>query len=903
MTEIEKLEAQLTALVGTERVEVLNELARKFYRSDPERAQHYCEEAIKTAEKIGYDKGLGSAYNTLGLSFDFRGDYDHAHQYYTKALEIRERVGDLKPIATTLSNLGGIYHYQGDFDRALNYYLRALKIREEVGDNNGIAFSYVNIALIYDRQGNYEQALDYSFRAVKIFKSLEGAETYLATTYNNIGLIFWHQKNEERALAHYFKALEIHENLDNGVGVAMSLNNIGIIYEDQGNYEAALEYHKKSLEIETKIGNKAGISTSHNNIGTVLTQMKDYSTAENHLEMALKIAREIKAKTREMESCKALSELYEARGDAAEALRCYKEYTRVKDEVFNEEKSQLIVEMQTKYEIDKKEKEAEIYRLRNVELKREIKERRKAQEELLESKQFIERIAETTSNMVITLYDLRNETYAYRSRSLLELLHTKTPTNISEDQIFQIIHPEDRLWVDEFENSLLTLPDDQTREVEFRIKEGDGSWCWIRRTATVFARDENDKPLQVVSIFENITERKQADELLRRLLKAIETVEVGVTITDNDSRIIYTNPADAAMHGYTVDELVGQRSNIFTVPDLRNGLINDFEDYLNWKREGINMRKDGSTFPVELVSNVIRDAQGKVIGVVTICNDITERRRIEEMNRRKTIELAETNRKLVAAQKQLVEAEKMASLGNLVAGVAHEINTPVGIGVTASSDLIGKTRRFADRYNEDAVSSEDLESYLQETFQTARLILTNLQRAGQLVQSFKQVSVDKSTDQRREFNVKAYIDDVIISLHPKLKDKAIKIDVNCSESLTLRNYPGTFAQIVTNFVMNSVIHGFRDRDSGHIIITAQTDGDSYLFQYQDDGHGVSPDVIANIFEPFFTTDKQKGTGLGLHIVYNLVTQKLKGTIECESEPEQGIIFRIKAPINLEEKHD
>ena len=267
----------------------------------------------------------------------------------------------------------------------------------------------------------------------------------------------------------------------------------------------------------------------------------------------------------------------------------------------------------------------------------------------------------------------------------------------------------------------------------------------------------------------------------------------------------------------------------------------------------------------------------------------------EKLNKQKE-ELQRTLENLKLTQSQLVQSEKMASLGGLVAGVAHEINTPVGIGITAISSLIEDTKKMAELYKKDQISRGDFKEFLQSTNNSGKLIQKNLERTASLVQSFKQVSVDQSTEQKREFYLKTYLEDVIRSLYPKFKQRDIDINIDCDEKLLLNSYPGTFAQIFTNLVLNSITHGFKkEKKKGVIDILVKQEAKQIQIEYKDNGEGIPREILPKIFDPFFTTDQSKGTGLGLNIVYNLVTQKLKGSIKCESKNGKGVVFRIVVP--------
>ncbi|OQY56897.1 MAG: serine/threonine-protein kinase PknK [Candidatus Parabeggiatoa sp. nov. 2] len=269
----------------------------------------------------------------------------------------------------------------------------------------------------------------------------------------------------------------------------------------------------------------------------------------------------------------------------------------------------------------------------------------------------------------------------------------------------------------------------------------------------------------------------------------------------------------------------------------------------------------------------------------------------------KNEELATTLQQLQATQQELVESEKMASLGNLVAGVAHEINTPVGIGVTCASQLDLLTKDLAQLFDSKRMKRSDLQKYLNSVNQISALILKNLNRSADLVKSFKQVAVDQTSEQQRNFNLKTYLQDIITSLTPKLKNTSHQIVIDCDDNIVLFSYPGVFSQVLSNLIMNSLIHGFQERPAaGQITISAPRNNEKgerekrLVLRYSDNGQGIPNEVIDKIFEPFFTTNRQGGgSGLGLHIVYNLVTHKLNGTIHCESVIGEGTTFTMEIP--------
>lgn len=256
---------------------------------------------------------------------------------------------------------------------------------------------------------------------------------------------------------------------------------------------------------------------------------------------------------------------------------------------------------------------------------------------------------------------------------------------------------------------------------------------------------------------------------------------------------------------------------------------------------------------------------------------------------------------LERARDQLVQSEKMVALGELVAGVAHEINTPVGVGVTAASFLDAKTSEFKKIYTTGELKRSELENYLQTVEEVSNSILINMERAAELISSFKQVAVDQSSENRRQFNLNEYIHEILLSLRPRYKKTGHVIEVKCDPDIELNSFPGAFSQILNNLIMNSLIHGFQDIEKGIMRIDITREGDRIVFVYKDNGKGMTEEQNEKAFDPFYTTMRGKGgTGLGMSIVFNLVTQTLKGSIDCQTSPGQGVRFIMKFPEHWED---
>jgi signal transduction histidine kinase len=248
------------------------------------------------------------------------------------------------------------------------------------------------------------------------------------------------------------------------------------------------------------------------------------------------------------------------------------------------------------------------------------------------------------------------------------------------------------------------------------------------------------------------------------------------------------------------------------------------------------------------------------------------------------------------AQQNLIAAEKLAALGGLVAGVAHEVNNPIGISLTVASSFARRCDDFAKEVSSGPLRRSRLDEFLEGGRDAANQLVSNLQRAGELVQSFKQVAVDRSHADRRPFDLRESTDQIIASLRPVLKKSQIALTVDVPAGITMDSYPGSYGQVLTNLFLNSVIHAFPDGRAGSVIVEARQVRDDVDIFVSDDGVGMTEEIQRRALDPFFTTRRNEGgTGLGLHIIFNLVTQQLGGRLTFESRLGWGTRFRISIP--------
>ncbi|WKY44327.1 ATP-binding protein [Eubacteriaceae bacterium ES2] len=436
----------------------------------------------------------------------------------------------------------------------------------------------------------------------------------------------------------------------------------------------------------------------------------------------------------------------------------------------------------------------------------------------------------------------------------------------------------------------------------------------------------------------DITDRKQTDFELKKSQQfqqaLIDSIPGLLYLYDANAELTFWNKQHETLTGYSKEELDHFKLMDWYPNDPKSQEavikgLKDIQDVGFGEAEADLHLKDGSTLPFYFTACPLTlDHEDYFVGVGL---DISSRKKMEkemlelnqtlekqvdlrtqqlllsnqdlskanedltELNqnmRTMNEQLYKQNEKIKKMQNYLIESEKMTALGELVAGVTHEINTPIGVGITASTHLSDVVTDLSKALKNHDLPF-DISPYLEDIQVATAIIDKNLNRAGKLIHSFKNLSVDQSNEPKRKFYVEEYLQEILITLSPSLKKTNIQIAVQCDEKLTINGYPGAFAQIITNLVMNSITHAYDEKTPGTIRIKLESACDVILLTYSDDGKGISPEILKKIYDPFFTTRRGRGgTGLGLSVVYSIVTQQFEGTIKCQSVLGSGTTFII-----------
>jgi adenylate cyclase len=331
---------------------ILSKISYAYWGNDHEKALYYAKETLTLSEKIGYKKGIASAYNSFGKISMEKGEYTRSMDFFIKSLNICEEIGFKKGVAGAYNNMGIIHEYQGDFPLAIKNYFASLKIKEEIGDKKGISNSYTNIGNIYKQQENLTEALKCYKITLKITEDL-GDKKGIADSYNNIGNVYNSQANYSEALKNYTTSLQIREEIGDKSGVATSHINIGSVYDVQKNYPKALSNFILAADILENSTNKNLLSSAYTNIGTVYTKQNNYRKAESYLNKSLILSEEIGYLEELKYVYESFSALDSAKGDFRSSLMHYKKFIIARDSALNNENAKKITQQQMQYDFDK----------------------------------------------------------------------------------------------------------------------------------------------------------------------------------------------------------------------------------------------------------------------------------------------------------------------------------------------------------------------------------------------------------------------------------------------------------------------------------------------------------------------------------------------------------------------
>ncbi|MDG4594888.1 MAG: ATP-binding protein, partial [Candidatus Contendobacter sp.] len=416
-----------------------------------------------------------------------------------------------------------------------------------------------------------------------------------------------------------------------------------------------------------------------------------------------------------------------------------------------------------------------------------------------------------------------------------------------------------------------------------------------------------------VTMLRTRTEHERTETALkeseRKYRELVENANNIILRWNPQGEITFINEFGLKLFGYSKEELIGQHVLGTIVPldettdrDLRP-LMEDIRLYPERFEHNIhNIRRNGARLWIDWTNKAVLDEHGQVVEIFSVGSDITDRKWVEEELERHREHLeelvAERTAELRQAMAQLVQTEKLAALGSLVAGVAHELNTPLGNARVVAGSLGEHLREFAAAVESGTLRRSHLDAFLGRSQEAVDLLERNTARAADLIGHFKQVAVDQTSARRRRFDLRQTVEELLLTLQPQFKHTAHRVELDIPPGIELDSYPGPLEQVFANLIDNSLTHGFAGVETGRIQLQAQVvDPTRVALRYADDGTGIPTAILNRIFEPFFTTRLgQGGSGLGLYIVYNLVTGVLGGQIQVQNAPGRGSAFELTLPV-------
>ncbi len=476
------------------------------------------------------------------------------------------------------------------------------------------------------------------------------------------------------------------------------------------------------------------------------------------------------------------------------------------------------------------------------------------------------------------------------------------------DNFLALIHPVDRAAVAQAHADALAGV--RPYDLEFRALTPAGELRHLHGRATVVPGQGPGQGVTLLGTLLDITERKAAEQALRLRDSALRTSLNAVAMSDLQGRLSYVNDAFVELWALSdAGQALGQPvEDFWHDPDQARAVVGALmQGAGTWRGELVGCRRDGSPFDVAVWATLAAGVDGQPIGMLASFLDITERKRAEtelqQLNATLDARVQERTRALESAlahlqqaQDELVRSEKLAALGSLVAGLAHELNTPVGNAVMVASTLAGRQQEF-EAALAGGLRRSALEGFLASTREVTAVLERNLHRAAELIGSFKQIAVDQSSYQRRGFEVAEVTQEIALALSPTLRRSGVTLVDTTPPGLLLDSYPGPLGQVLINLVNNAVVHAFEGRPAGSVHIGAERlDDERVRIWVADDGRGIPPEHLRQVFDPFFTTKLgQGGSGLGLHIAYTLVNGLLGGRMDVQSTPGEGTRFQIELP--------
>jgi len=794
---------------------------------------------------VCYDYLANAAYET--------GQLNNALELQKQSLDLIEKSEDVATLSQKKQEVALMYDELWYQDQAIDLFESSLETQKQLKNKDEVTELYFDIADVLSQHNEQEKAITYLEESLE-FNTTKKKQ---AETYNRLGVSYHQLQNFTEAIEKYKLAIKTADEVGDLEGFALYQNNIGNAYFDIKEFDEAKIHYSISLGTHQKLANDRGIAVVLHNIGNVERKLANYTLAiDNYLE-SIKIANKSDNKDVLAKNYFALMQVYKIRNNHKLALEYYKKYFEISAPyaIGDMQQSQFmfkhVVSSDDVQLLQAKMKRTEeLHKFEQLKYEKE-EELLKQKENLLKVTQWALGIAFGGIVIVLILllirYRTRRRYYKQLSMQNAEILQQKEEITVQRENLEMLNVELEKLSIvaSQTGNSVAILHGNT--EVEF--------------VNNAFLKQYSSQPKS----FLEFATSEQEIQKINECLESKDSIQ------------------------YETQRITANRHNLWVQCMLTPILIDNEIAKIIVIEADVTIQKENE---IEIKNQ--RDEIQEQSYEIEQQRDVAINQRDEIETQKQSIEKSLSE--LQTTQKKLVESEKMASLGNLVAGISHEINTPVGIGVAATSSLVSRTESIKELFEAKQMKQSDLKAYLTSTQEAARLIQNNLKRTGDLVKSFKRVSVDEMTDKERTFKLKEYTQEVFTSLTGLIGERDLNISIDCPEDIEITTYPSAFSQIITNMLKNVLVYAYKPDEKGEIQIVARKVNDRLHFKFSDNGAGMTDEVVKKVFNPFFTTNMQAGMGLGMNLAYNVVTQKLHGEITCESSVGKGTSFLVDIPL-------
>ncbi|HAS40271.1 MAG TPA: hypothetical protein DCS93_07320 [Microscillaceae bacterium] len=839
--------------------------------------------AYQTATQARYKKGLANARNGQGVTYWFQGKYLLALEMYQESLNIKKQLGDEKSMAGSYNNLGKVYRDQGNYPKALKMHQQALEIRERLGDKKGMAFSYSSIGLVYYRQSEYSKALKMFQKTLKLREEI-GDRWGKASCYHNIGKIYRVQGKYFKADSAIQKGQQIGRLIESKRIIAQGHLELGRVALDQNKADVAQVHFKQALDLRQKTGEKDLSAEVLINIGIAYFIQKKYLEAQNHLTKGVQEAKKTGNPVIIRDGSEYLAKTYQMMGSFEKALESHRLFKRMADSLFNKNTIRQLTLLEAQRHAD------------SLSAVREKQKTRKAKENNQRNRNFIIALVVLGLILLLTIVVLWR-LYLGKQRSHRQLVRLNTRLNNSNEEI---------------------------RHQQKELKE-----------QNIYLGQAYQNIRELTTIGQQITASLDLDTILQEFYQNINH------LMDADNMGIGLYNAEHQVIHYRLIIERGQRKKPYTrslkeknqlavwcitnrQPILMWNVANDYSTYLDSLEKSAFLPVDSENeIPTSLMYVPLMNGN-QVLGCMSVqsyqrkayqhyhfnlLHNLAIYVVIALKNAQEYSKKQQMLHELQNTQAQLVQAEKMASLGQLTAGIAHEINNPINF-VSSNIDSLSANLKdilmVVDAYQQlkpdDLLNQIHLIEKLKEKvqYQDALEEMDELllgiqegsQRTAEIVKGLRLFSrIDEDILIRTDIHTN--IDTTLLMLRNQYKDR-ISIEKSYGQIPAIDCYPGKLNQVFMNLLANAIQ---AIKDKGTIHITTEIKNNDYIqVIIQDSGPGIPKEVQPHVFEPFFTTKAVgQGTGLGLSISLGII-EKHQGKIVLESEENQGTIFKVILPI-------